>query len=227
MVADRLQAELVEEAAQRARVREVGGAGLRRHHPAGGGVRHGAAGVGGVLVVAGELDLLEAQVRQELEQFPPAAGQRHQRAEIGRVFREVGPAQVAHGGRLPEGGARRDADARRHVPLGERDRAHLARRDEPAVGRTGRRGVQDGHRAERRERRRRGGAGADDEPAPADPVVAHVRSSFRSLCCTDLVASLGRRVGAHGTPTPAPPNSSQLRLKKLLVGPPGTGRNTR
>ena len=36
-----------------------------------------------------------------------------------------------------------------------------------------------------------------------------------------------RRAGRHGAATPRPPHSTQLRLKKLFVGPPAAGRNTR
>src|SRR5690606_34436868 len=47
------------------------------------------------------------------------------------------------------------------------------------------------------------------------------RAVFQSLPSRWL---RGRR---YGTPTPAPPNPTQLRLKELVAGPPGTGRNTR
>ena len=224
VVADRLQVEVVEEAAQRAA--------RRRGRPpatpacvtaARSRVGRGAAGVGGVLAVAGELDLLEAGRRQELEQLPPAAGQRHQRPEVGRVVREVRAAEVAHRRRRRRAAALAAMPTRLgHVALGERDRAHLAGRDEPAAGREhGRAERGSGHRA---------AAAAAATPAPA---ISERRLSFlcRTIMCLSVSCGVAAAVrgavsgaprrAVYGALTPCPPNSTQLRLKKLFAGPPG------
>ena len=67
-------------------------------------------------------------------------------------------------------------------------------------------------------------------------------SMSRTSCPTDLPSTgggegggaapvaappLSVRVAYGAASTPAPPNSIQLRLKKLLPGPPPTGLNTR
>ena len=125
MVADRLEAELVEKAAEPAGVVEVRGAArvvaIAR-------VARGAAGVRGILSVSGELHLVDADVGEELEQLAPAARKGNVWTEVGRILGEIGAAQEAH--RRIAGG---DGEPAGDVTLGERDGADLALGDQPAV----------------------------------------------------------------------------------------------
>ena len=151
-------------------VGQVGRARLRGGHAAGRRVRRSPAGVVGVLAVAGELDLLEADAPQELQQLEPAAGQRHERPEVVRVLREVGPADVAHRRGTAQRRACRDPDPPRNVALGEGDRAQLPRRDERLARRLRGLRLRSGEHVPRacRARRGRGSTRAGEEPPPAD-----------------------------------------------------------
>jgi hypothetical protein len=74
VVADRAQAGVVEEAAEGPGVGEVRRSGLRGDGTGDDRVGSGAAGVGGVLAVAGELHLREPDAAEVGEQLLPAAG---------------------------------------------------------------------------------------------------------------------------------------------------------
>ena len=117
VVADRLEAELVEEPAQPAGVVDVGGAPRR---VAIARVARGAAGVGGVLSVSGELHLVDADVGEELEQLAPTTRKGDERTEVGRILGKVGATQEAQ--RRIAGG---DGEPAGDVTLGERDGADL------------------------------------------------------------------------------------------------------
>ena len=198
---------------------------IRGGDPARRRVRRIAAGVGGVLAVAGELDLLEAGVPRNSNSSsqPPGSGTSGPRSWGPPGSRA---AEEAHRGGHSERRAGRDADPPRHVTLGEGDRAQLAVGDEPpargfvAVATSGEPypgPVAHAAAAPRPHRR---------EPPPAErPLQGFGPAQYRRWRLAERSSpprgvELGR---AHTLSDELDP----VEVEQVVAGPPGTDRNTR